>query len=134
MSEEPRVYEAEEKKETSHLVSVNLLASQQKTALVQYEDGGNQYRTYVPKKLISADSKVELNVLKKGMRHGLPWDEVKLPTVSGDQLAAELHKHNVWTAEDFRSNPNGVRAAINQLYGKPLAILTTFIREQSSKS
>ena len=131
MSEESKV---EEKKEVSQLVPVNLLASQQKTVLVEYEYGGNQYRVYVPKKLVSADNKVELSVLKKGMRHGLPWEEVEIPSVSGDQLAAELHRHNIWTAEDFRSNPQGARAAINHLYGKPLAILTNFIREQSSKS
>ena len=128
MSEEPVAVTKEEKV----LVPVSLLSYKEKTALVEYEDSGKKYRVYVPRKFVSADSKVERAVLRKGVRHGLPWEEVELPTVTGEQLAAELHRHNVWTAEDFRSNPNGVRAAINNLYGKPLALLTQFLNSQKS--
>lgn len=125
--------EIEEKKTSTKKVDVEVVSVKDKTSLVKYLDGDVLRKVYVPtSKLLKG--KVDEPVLKKGVPYGLPWDKVELPEITGEQLAHELHRHNIWTAEEFRSNPAGVRAAVNHLYGKPLAILTVFVREELSKS
>jgi hypothetical protein len=132
MSSEVSMSDETEKKITKK-IAVEVLKVKGKTTLVKYLDGDNLRKVYVPTSKLSK-GQVEESVLKKGVPFGLPWDKIELPEITGEQLADELHKRNIWTAEEFRRNPQGVRAAVNSLYGKPLAILTEFVREESSKS
>ena len=125
--------EIEEKKTYEKKVTVEAISIKDKTTLVQYLDGGTLRKVYIPTSKF-VKGKVEESVLQKGVPYGLAWDKVELPEITGEEISAELHKHNIWTAEEYRRNPNGVRAAINHLYGKPLAILTEFIRIESNKS
>ena len=129
----PDDYGKETVKKAPNKVKIEIVSAKEKTTLVKYMDGDNLCLVYVPTNKVK-DSKVEEPVLKKGVPYGLPWEKVELPEITGEQLAAALHKHNIWTAEECRRNPNGVRAAINQLYGKPLAILTQFIQEENRKA
>ena len=125
--------ETEEKKTYTKKIDVEVISVKDKTSLVKYLDGENLRKVYIPtSKLLKG--KVEEPVLKKGVPYGLSWDKIEFPEITGEQLADELHKRNIWTAEEFRSNPEGVRAAVNHLYGKPLAILTEFVRVELSKS
>ena len=125
--------ETETKKTYVKKIDVEVVSVKDKTSLVKYLDGDNLRKVYVPTSKLSK-GKVEEPVLKKGVPYGLPWDKIELPEITGEQLADELHKRNIWTAEEFRRNPEGIRAAVNHLYGKPLAILTVFVREELSKS
>lgn len=125
--------ETETKKTYTKKIDVEVVSVKDKTSLVKYLDGDDLHKVYIPTSKLSK-GKVEEPVLKKGVPYGLPWDKIELPEITGEQLAEELHKRNIWTAEEFRRNPEGVRAAINHLYGKPLAILTAFVREELSKS
>ena len=125
--------ETEAKKTYVKKVDVEVISVKDKTSLVKYLDGDDLRKVYIPTSKLSKD-KVDETVLKKGVPYGLPWDKIEFPEITGEQLAKELHKRNVWTAEEFRRNPEGVRAAVNHLYGKPLAILTKFVREELSKS
>ena len=121
-----------EKKTYSKKIPVQVISSKDKTSLVKYLDGDTLYKVYIPTTKLSEDE-VEESILSKGIPYGLPFENVKLPEITGAELAYELHKRDIWTAEEFRRNPDGVRAAINHLYGKPLAILTTFVRKEKAK-
>lgn len=123
-------------KKPKEMVAVQVIGSREKASLVKYLDGETLCQVYVPTNKVTVGKdkvEVEKSVLKRGMPYGLPWENVELPEITGEQLADELHKYGIWTAEEYRSNPNGVRAAIQQLYGKPLAILTRFIVEETKK-
>jgi len=114
-------------------IDVQVLSLKDKTSLVSYMNGAILCKVYVPTDKISG-GQVEEGVLDKGLKYGIPFEKVELPEITGEALSEELHKHNIWTAEEYRSNPNGVRAAINQLYGKPLAILNDFVHQENINS
>jgi len=126
-------YEENKEEKIIKKVTVETISTKDKTTLVKYMDGDTLCKVYIPTVKIVA-GKVDEDVLGKGVQYGLPWDKVEFPKITGSALADELHKHNIWTAEEYRSNPNGVRAAINQLYGKPLAILNDFVHQENINS
>lgn len=114
-------------------IEVEVVLHEKKTALVRYMDGENVRKVVVPRSKIK-DGKVEESVLGEAIPYGLPWEEVEFPEITGADIAHELHKRDVWTSLDFQTKPNQVRAAINQLYGKPLAVLSRFVAGKKKKN
>jgi len=125
--------EVEEVKEPKiQLTPVEILSTEGKTSLVKYLVDDIAYQVYIPTTKITS-GEVDVRTLSKGLPYGLPWDQIKLPEITGKALAIALHNRGIWTAEEYRSNPQGVQAAIMQIYSGVHLSLVEFIREEKSK-
>jgi hypothetical protein len=120
-------------KEEPVKINVEVISAKGKTTLVKYLDGDFPRRVYIPTNKIS-DGKVEEHFLAKGLPYGLPWEKIKLPKITGEDFALELHRQGIWTAEDCYSNSQGKRDAIIHLYSPLSLYLTEFLREEKLKS
>lgn len=122
----------EVKESKAQPIPVETISTEGKTSLVKYLVDDILYQVYIPTTKIT-DNGVDARVLSKGLPYGLPWEQVGLPDITGKALATALHNQGIWTAEECRSNPQGMRAAIMQLYSGIFLSLTEFIREEKSK-
>ncbi len=114
------------------LTPVEIVSTEGKTSLVKYLVDDILYQVYIPTTKITNDG-VDIRTLSKGLPYGLPWEQIGLPDITGKALAIALHNRGIWTAEEYRSNPQGVQAAIIQLYSGVFLSLVEFIREEKSK-
>ncbi len=122
-----------ETKKKAKRIKVNIISVSDKTSLVAYVDGDILRKVYIPSSKIST-GKVEELFLTKGVPYGLPWEEIELPEITADGLAEALRNRNIWTAEQSRANPNGLRAAIISTYSPLFVAIADFIREQQEKT
>ena len=122
-----------ETKKKAKRIEVNVVSVSDKTSLVAYVDGDVLRKVYIPSSKIST-GKVEEQFLTKGVPYGLPWEEIELPEITADGLAEALRNRNIWTAEEARSDPNGLRAAIISTYSPLFVVIADFIREQQEKT
>jgi len=98
------------KKETRDRVQI--MSKKGSAALVQYTDeSGKVSRKYIPAHEIEAET-VPYEVLEQGIIYGFPWDELSI-AVSAEILSDELHKNEIWTAQDALKHPNKVIAALH---------------------
>ncbi len=132
MTDEVKEMTDEVKEPKVQLIPVEIVSTEGKTSLVKYLVDDVLYQVYIPTTKIT-NGEVDVRTLSKGLPYGLPWDQIKLPDITGKALATALHNQGIWTAEECRSNPQGMRAAIMQLYSGIFLSLTEFIREEKSK-
>ena len=125
--------DAPETKKKAKRIEVNVVSVSDKTSLVAYVDRDVLRKVYIPTSKIST-GKVEEQFLTKGVPYGLPWEEIELPEITADGLAEALRNRNIWTAEQSRDNPNGLRAAIISTYSPLFVVIADFIREQQEKT
>jgi len=96
----------DEKKE---MMEVKIIASQDKTALVE----AGTRRVFVPLKEVKDDM---IAVDKFGA--GLPASfEPSFIMPSGDDVIQALRRRNLWTARDITSNADLARAAVLEVFG-----------------
>ncbi len=132
LRENPEAVEPEIKRKSKR-IKVDVISVSGKTSLVKYIDRDVLRKVYIPSNKI-ATGKVEEQFLTKGVLYGLAWEEVELPEITGEAFAQAMRNRNIWTAEESRANPNGIRAAIASLYAPIFVALANFLREQQEKT
>jgi len=99
-------------------------------ALVEWRGAVTLRRALVPKSKIDADSRVDAETLEAGVPYGLPWGEVEILPITGDQLTDALRGVDVWTADDLFHNQQKALGVFMALSGIGLAALNEFASER----
>lgn len=123
MDDEEVVEEPKKKERLIRLRPVKLIRRQNQAALVEWvdEDGRTQ-RCVIPAEMIQ-DGQAADDTLAAGTPYGLPWGELITLSATAVDVEAELHRANIWTGDDLRSNTVGAVAALQRVYGVDLAAL-----------
>jgi hypothetical protein len=113
----------EEKKERKpKQIAVKVVESKGKSALVQWRDGDDLRRAYVPADKVKGDQCDE-DTLKAGIPYGVPWEQ--LITIKFDPVAIArlLRQRGIWTSRDLEMNPNMLRRVVERATGLTAAPL-----------
>lgn len=93
-------------------VVVQCLEREGESALVQWLDGEDARRCYVPADEI-ADGKVAKSTLDEGTPYGVPWEDVlDTSKFTPQNLARQLRKAGIWTRQDVEKKPKAVERAV----------------------
>ena len=99
-------------------MKVRLIKQSGVASLTEYvSPSGGLCRVCIPTSSISAEGEVPLEEQERGIEWGLPWEELLTIRVTPEQIAAELRRHGIWTAEDLRRSPDRALAALQAAYG-----------------
>ena len=117
MTEDPKP----EAKLKPQLLKVKVLTEYGPSALVERAVGENMERRMVPSSELivgksHADLKVSKEVWDTGIPYGVDWEAMAEVTVTPRQVADELRRRGIWTAEDFYSRYQEVRQVIAGLH------------------
>jgi hypothetical protein len=89
---------------------VKLINTKGQSSLVEFEDNGVRRRVFIPSDQL-IDGKVSNVIISRAIPFGYPWEEIQF-TVGGADLAAALHKLDLWTIEDVLKYPKKLRSAL----------------------
>jgi len=103
-------------------VPVRLISKARKTALVEWDDGDDLARAYVPADTIDENGTIAEDDLALGVRYGLPWEELLTFRVTPADVAREMRVRGIWTAADMPGRKamvaivgNIIRAALDEM-------------------
>lgn len=102
---------------------VKVLNDQGKTALVEWFEGEQVKRGFIPSKQLSEDGEVSIKVLGAASPYGIPWARVAKLQATPEGLEQALHAAGIWTAEDLRTKPMVALGAIQRAYWLDMNIL-----------
>jgi len=114
----------EEPKAKPELLDVRVVGIQGESALVEL---GGLKRVYVPARAVK-DGQVSETAFKRGVPYGVPWEKVKLEATAED-LADNLRRVGIWTADDLRKRQAAALGALQATYKIDLASLNRLARE-----
>lgn len=118
-------------------MKVRIISQRGASALVEWFDGEQSRRAYVPAGSLTAlpaPGDYACAVLDQGIPYGLPWADLVRLTVSPEAVEAELHRHGLWTAEDLARRPREAQAAFAALYAHDVAALLRAARAHNQTS
>lgn len=112
----------------AEMIAVRVIRAQGPAVLVQWTDGDDLRRAYVPAREV-LDGQVSSETLAAGIPYGLLWEEIVAFSVTPERLARELRRRGVWTTEDVLRQPNSIVAALQAAYRIDLAAIQGAARE-----
>lgn len=98
-------------------MEVKIIARDGHSALIEWVDNGKLYRGILPIASIRGDSYVTETELKRAAPYGIAWEEVVILKATSEQLAQNLRKRGLWTAQDVYGQPEQAQSAIMATYG-----------------
>jgi hypothetical protein len=101
-----------EKKKEPVTLPVRLVGRAGVNATVEWEADGVTRRATIPAKKVK-DGAVDAETLEAGVPYGLPLESIKVEITAGD-VARELHRAGIWTAEDLFAQAPAAKAAITR--------------------
>ena len=101
---------------------VTVIKTKGKSALVEHA----LERRFVPKGSVEGGSILSTD-WEAGIPYGIPWE--KLPSLPPTELAIQLRKRGIWTAEDLRTNQQQAVEAIRVTHRIYLGDLNKFAKE-----
>ena len=101
-------------------IGVRVLKVKGGSALVEFVKDGVQ-RVFVPESSVK-DGTVSETTLKRGVRYGVPWEEVRLGATA-EEVALRLRNAGIWTREDLLRNQQAAIGALQAAYQVDLAAL-----------
>ena len=109
----------EEKKEAKvkrrKTLPVRVVEKKGKSALVEWDEGDDQRRGFVPVKEIEG-GKCGEDGLGAAIPYGAPWEQfIDLSELNAETLARNLRRLGVWTADDLERNPKALRQALGDV-------------------
>lgn len=111
------------------MIPVHVIHVDKGAALVEWADeSGKPRRAIIPQEAIE-DQAVDPDVLDQGIPYGTAWEDLEIPPVTSEDLAAALRNANVWTVEDAKAHPKAVLAALQAVYQIDLDTILTFGKE-----
>jgi hypothetical protein len=105
--------------------------------LVEFMDEGIVHRITCPADSLEVleGGKVLLSSfdIEQGILYGIPW-EFKLHEVviTPEKMASELRKNGIWTSEDARKNPEGVKGSVLAMVSSILYSVNQLVKESRS--
>lgn len=90
---------------------VRIIHQEGESALVEWHDGQQLQRTYVPANEIDELGRVKAP--EKGIPHGDDLLALIKVRVTPERVVERLHQSGIWTIDDLLANPNLVTGAIN---------------------
>lgn len=109
--------EIESKEPKKKMVKVKLITDSGNTVIVEYMVKGRAIRVMLPMTDL-VNGAVEEKKLEAGFSYGVPWETVELPSFTAQDLADELHKYDIWTADDALKNIRVIQGVVANLTGK----------------
>jgi hypothetical protein len=109
---------------------VTVVGARGESALVEWQDGEGLHRAYIPLKQVK-DGAVSMTVLRKGIPYGVPWENVELAPVTGQQLAINLRQAGIWTREDLSRQQRRALGVLQALYQVDLASLNRLAAKEA---
>jgi hypothetical protein len=104
-------------------VTVRVVTQKGKSALVEWAEGGDLRRAFVPADRVEGD-RVDAETLEASIPYGVPWAElVDLSAATPENFQAEMHRHGVWTVADLESKPKVIRRVTDIITGINLGAL-----------
>lgn len=92
-------------------INVRIITRRGATALVDWVDGDEPRRAYVPAELVQ-DGQVPEDELEAGAQVGVRWEEfIKGPAATPEDYANALRRHGIYTLEDMERNLLSARQA-----------------------
>lgn len=113
--------EKEKPKPRPKLLKVSVAERRGNSVLVERETNGKLERRLVPALELllgkdHLDTKVAEDVWDAGVSYGVDWEALAEVTVTPRQIADELRRRGIWTAEDFYSRYQEMRQVIAGLH------------------
>jgi len=118
---ESESYSIEAESEPERL-PVKVIKTKGKSTLVEY----GFERRFVPSSSVGGGAVLSTD-WEAGIPYGIPWE--KLPPLPLTELAAQLRKRGIWTAEDLRTNQQQAVEAIRVTHRIYLGDLNKFAKE-----
>jgi len=128
MSDEP-----EEKVMIDQEIPVTVIAHDKGTSLVQFVEGNSVRRVTLKSKRIVDGFALKSVLETEGIQFGIDWNEFAYTLnfqFDPETLDDAMHTHSLWTAEDIRSNPGQVFAAVQTLFAPLITSIMQFIRDK----
>lgn len=109
-------------------MQLTVIEQNPETTLLQIlsDDSQKVSRTIVPTDTISIEDGVVTCAIDpyEGIPYGLPWEEILQVDLTVEELANNLRRYGLWTAEDIHGNPPALMSAIAVSYGMSASNLT----------
>jgi hypothetical protein len=118
-----------EVKKVVNLIPVRVIINDNTSTLVEYMDKNIPIRATVAAGNVIGN-KVKETVLAKAVKHGIDWSELSYPKISPNEIHLQLRMHGIWTAQDARSKPGQVKAAILQATAPLVSTIFEFIKNK----
>lgn len=116
-------------------VPVQVIDSKDGSVLVEYADGDDVRRCYLPASEIE-NGKSSKSALKAGAPYGVRWEDAVanvLPSEMAVQLGTLLRKHNIWNGDDIERDIKAVQKSIAKTTGNILKSLRRAAKEHCDK-
>lgn len=97
-------------------IAVTVITERGHSALVEWMDGGDKRRGYVPAEAV-AGGKCAEDVLKAAHLYGVAWEKYIEIKATPTAVAQALRGSGIWTIDDLTRNPGGAQSAINSVVG-----------------
>ena len=122
MDEEKDKKPEKKERKKQHII-IDIIERKGQSALVEWPQGGDLRRAYVPASKIK-DAKCDEDVLNAGLPFGVPWEElIDASGLTPGAIAMELRRRGIWTSADIERNPKGVRRAVDAATGLTMGAL-----------
>jgi hypothetical protein len=108
--------ETKKQPEPKREFTVTVIERKGKLALVQWLDGDDLRRAYVPANKV-VGNRCDEDTLKVGIPYGVPWEALIQVEIDPAAIANELRKQGVWTARDLEMKPRALRQAVDRVTG-----------------
>lgn len=128
------VSKEEEKKEIKKptLITVRVVQSRGKSAVVEWVDKKKAFRKIVPVKDVDK-GKIDKDILDKSPDYGVPWAKEVDPKASPEDIENCLHNAGVWTSEDALTKPGAIIGALNAAYKVDLVAILKAAKKYTNK-
>jgi hypothetical protein len=114
----------DEKKTQSKLIPVRLVGTTGKSALVEWLDKKSLHRASLPIEKVA--DKIDLELLEAAPAFGVPWADMPIKSVTGEQLQAAMYAAGFWTDQDVMKRAPEIFGVLQALLGLHLGSLVEF--------
>jgi hypothetical protein len=121
---------------------VKHLGAKGRTALVEWHEDGETFRSFVPEEYVSmvGENGYEVENPHQGRRYGVDWEQV-VPKIFIEltgvdvayTLSKELKRVGIWTVEDAKARPQLVTMAIQTAIGLTARSLVSHAKDYLEK-
>lgn len=114
------------------LVPITVVKKNGGSALVEYIEGDEPVRKYVPVDQIN-DMQVNSEVLQQGIPYGYPWDEIQI-SFDSQKFAHEMKQVGIWTVEDALRSPQKLWSALRATLADNIKEILTISSQEKKRS
>jgi hypothetical protein len=98
------------------MIPVRIINTVGETALVEWMVGADFVRGYLPKGVIQANATISESDAEAATSYGVTWENYIRNSVSVKDIAREMRRHGLWTADDLRARPQEYMRIIQTLF------------------